>query len=132
LKSGTSSAQAQAEMSTIQNSLDQVYPQENMGTGARVVSLKTQLVGYLGGMLLLLLGAVGLVLLIACANVANLLLARAASRAREFAIRSAMGANRARVVRQLLTESALLSLAGSGLGPLVAVLGLKPVLAAVP
>ncbi|MGB7233473.1 MAG: ABC transporter permease, partial [Candidatus Acidiferrum sp.] len=132
LKPGLSLSQAQAEIGTIQDHLDQLYPDANRGTGITVVPLKQIFVGDISGTLLLLLGAVGLVLLIASANVANLLLARSASRAREFAIRSALGAGRGRIARQLLTESILLSLAGGSLGVLVAISVIPPLLAAVP
>jgi predicted permease len=132
LQPGVTLSQGQAEMSTIQNGLDQLYRDANRDLGIFIEPLKQVVVGDAGTMLLLLLGAVGLVLLIACANVANLLLARSAARAREFAVRSALGASRARMVRQLLTESVLLSLASAVLGLLIAVFGVKSVLAAVP
>jgi predicted permease len=132
LERGVTVSQGQAEMSTIQNGLDQLYPGANRDLGIYIEPLKQVIVGNVGGTLLLLWGAVGLVLLIACANVANLLLARSAARAREFAVRSSLGANRARLVRQLLTESVLLSLAGAGLGLLIATLGVRSVLAVVP
>jgi predicted permease len=132
LKPGVSVSQGQVEMSTIQNSLDRLYPDANRDLGIYVEPLKQVIVGDAGQTLGLLLGAVGLVLLIGCANVANLLLARSAARNREFAIRSALGANRARLARQLLTESVILSLTGAGLGIVVALFGIKSVLAAVP
>jgi len=132
LRVGVNASQAQAEMTAIQNGLDQLYPEDNRDLGIYIEPLKQEIVGDVGETLLLLLGAVGLVLLIACANVASLVLARSASRAREFAIRSALGANRARLVRQVLTENVLLSLAGAGLDLLIASLAVKSVLAAAP
>src|SRR3984957_17754858 len=132
LKPGVNIPQSQAEMSTIQSRLDRLYPNDNRDLGIYVESLKQAIVGDAGQTLALLLGAVGLVLLIACANLANLLLARSAGRSREFAIRSALGANLVRLARQLLTESVILSLTGAGLGSLIAFLGMRSAFRAIP
>ncbi|HEV2469324.1 MAG TPA: ABC transporter permease [Candidatus Sulfotelmatobacter sp.] len=132
LEPGVSISQSQAEMNTIQSRLDREYPSDNRDLGIYVEPLKQAVVGDAGQTLALLLAAVGLLLLIACANVANLLLARAAARGREFAIRSAIGASRIRLARQVLTESMILSLAGAGLGILIAFYRTRFVLAAMP
>jgi len=121
LKQGPTIEQAQSDVNTIATRLEQQYPNTNTHKGIFVEPALNALVGDIRPALLILLGAVACVLLIACANVANLLLAKAMSRHKEMAIRSALGASRLRVIRQLLTESVILSLVGGAIGLLLAV-----------
>ena len=132
LKPGVTVEQARADMGTVTGNLAAAYPDDDKGIGANLVPLKQRMVGNVQPFLVVLLVAVGFVLLIACVNVANLLLARSTGRMREFAVRTALGATRTRVVRQLLTESVLLAIAGGLLGLLLAAWGTRASLGVLP
>jgi predicted permease len=132
LKPGVSFEQAKADMDALARHQAEQYPDSDKGRGVTLIPLKQSMVGDIQPFLLLLLAGVGFVLLIACVNVANLLLARSTARTREFAIRTALGAHRGRVIRQLLTESILLASAGGSLGLLLASWGTQAALKVLP
>ena len=132
LKDGASFSEAQAEMHNIAARIEQQNPVTNEGLGVKVASLHENLTGDYREALLILLGVVGCVLLVACVNVANLMLARATARQKEFALRAALGAGRWRIVRQLLIESLLLALVGGALGFALSIWALRLLLTSIP
>ena len=132
LKQDVPIERAQAELDTIAARLAEQYPDSNAGRGVRIESLRDNVIGDIRPTLLTLLGAVAFVLLIACANVANLLMTRSTGRQKEFAIRTALGAGRLRIIRQLLTESLLLAIAGGMAGLLLAIWGTALIISYLP
>jgi predicted permease len=132
LKPGITIEQARADMAGVTRDLAEAFPDADKGITAMITPLKQQMVGHVKPLLLVLLAAVAFVLLIACVNVANLMLARSTSRAREFAVRAALGATQGRVLRQLLTESILLAMVGGAFGLLLAAWGTRAALGVLP
>jgi predicted permease len=132
LKPGVTIEQAEADLDRIMGNLEATYPETNKDNSAKLIGLKSLVLDGIESTLWMLLGAVGFVLLIACVNVSNLMLARSTGRAREFAIRAALGAAKSRLVRQSLVESVVLALIGGVLGLLLAAWGTKTALAALP
>ncbi len=132
LKRGVTAGQAQGELNAVMQQLSREHPDGDSGWRVMVIPLQTEIVGRSERLLMVLLAAVGLVLVLACVNAANLLLARATTRQREIALRAAVGAGRRRLIRQMLTESVLIAVIGAGLGAVLAMVGVKGLVAALP